>query len=122
MQMKLKRKKRQGRGESYLEQWRRWRQRTRQGWWCRRRLFSFLLSCLLCFSSQPPSPLPFFRYLLFFSSVPSWLSVVVGDGTVSGGQVVCCGGGEEAQWQLRLLFFSGIYFFSVTPLSLLCLL
>jgi len=55
------------------------------GWWCRRRLFSLLLSCLLCFSSQPPSPLPFFRCLLFFSSIPSWLSVAVGDSSVSGG-------------------------------------
>jgi hypothetical protein len=36
-------------------------------------------------------------------------------GVVSGGQVVCCGGGEEARWQLWLFFFSGIFFL---PLSL----
>jgi len=53
----------------------------------------------------------FFHYLLFFSSVSSWLSAAVGDGSVSGGQVVCCGSGEEARWQLRLFFFFGIYFF-----------
>jgi len=29
--------------------------------------------------------------------------------------VVCCGGGEEARWQLWLFFFSGIFFL---PLSL----
>jgi hypothetical protein len=61
------------------------------------------------------------------------LSAAVGDGSVSGDQVVCCGGGEEARWQLWLFFFSRIFFFFLchflffpsslmASLSLLCLL
>jgi hypothetical protein len=54
-------------------------------------------------------------------------------GAVSCGQVVRCGGGEEARWQLWLFFFSRIFFFFLchflffpsslmASLSLLCLL
>ena len=53
-------------------------------------------------------------------------------GAVSCGQVVRCGGGEEARWQLWLFFFSRIFFFLyhflffpsslMGSLSLLCLL
>jgi len=40
--------------------------------------FSFLISCLLCFSSQPPLLcFFFFCYLLLFSSVFSWPSAAV---------------------------------------------
>ena len=73
-----------------------------------------LLSPLFLFSALSSV---FFRYLLFFSSVSSWLSVVVEGGGVSGGQVVCCGGGEEARWQLWLFFFSGIFFISSSVTS-----
>jgi len=50
----------------------------RRRWWkvaVTAAAFSFLLSCLLCFSSQPP--LCFFRCLLFFSSVSSGPSAAV---------------------------------------------
>ena len=47
----------------------------RQGWWCRRRLFSFLLSYLLYFSPQPLLcffTLSFFPSLCFVPLLPLW--------------------------------------------------
>jgi len=76
----------------------------RQRWWkvaaAAAVFLPSLLSPLFLFSA--PFPL-FFPVILSFS--PLCLR------GCQRGQVTCCGGGEEARWQLWLFFFFGIFFF-----------